>query len=181
MADRRTYCSPCCCLVRCVNLIQIGSDGSSAAVIYRRLENAQSAVVGLTNEVWRGRRLTVSPSYNRTSVHAGAQQCKLEARWFLTDSECSATVIFTEKVVAQQAALLLEQIFRCQYRLHMNSVHTTVRCHWPYEDHKGQGFVNFDNAEQAQKYLRKQTIGSMHIRSNPKNASSVFVVDIPQE
>ena len=167
--------------VRCVNLIQIGTDGTSAAVIYHRGEDAQLAVVRLTDEIWDGRRLTVSPSYNRTSVHAAGQQCKLEAHWFLTGSECSAKLIFTEKADAQKVASVLEQAFKCQCRLHMNSVHTTVRCQWPYEDHQGQGFVNFDTTEQARVYLRRQTIGPMNIVTSKKSSSSIFVVNIPKE
>lgn len=161
-------------------MIQIGNDGTSAAVIYHRGEDAQSAVTRLTDEVWDGRRLTVSPSYNRTSVHVGAQQCKLEAHWFLTGSECSAKLIFTEKADAQRVAPVLEQTFKCQWNLHMNSVHTTVRCQWPYEDHEGRGFINFDTAEQARVYLRRQTIGPMSIRSNKNSVSSIFVVNIPK-
>ena len=178
--DWKTKTFPLFISVRCVNLIQVGSDGTSAAVIYYRGADAQSAVVGLTDEMWNGRRLVVSPSYNRTSVHSSAQQCKLDALWFLTESECSAKIIFTEQADAQAAIRVIEQAFRCQCRLHMNSVHTTIRCHWPYEDHIGQAFVNFETAEQTRAYLCRQTINRMDIKSGRNNPLSIFVTNIPK-
>jgi RNA recognition motif-containing protein len=125
--------------------------------------------------------LTVRPSYNRTSAHISAQNCKLEVRWFLTESECQGKMSFTQKEQAEKALELIQQKFHCQCRLQTISIHPTIRCQWPAQAHNGQAFIDFPTKEQAEQYVRRSKIDTMKIQSSRKVDTSIFVVNIPKE
>ena len=167
--------------MRCVNIIQTSNEGTSAAVIYYQQTDAQNAVVRLTNSIWNGRNLVVSPSYNRTSAHTSSQNCKLEARWFLTESTCNGKVTFSQQESATQAMKLMEEKFKCQCRLQINANNPTLRCRWPLQAHSGQAFLDFANAEEAKKYLQMTRTDRLKVLPSKNKDISLYIRNIPME
>lgn len=167
--------------VRCVNIIQTSNNGTTASIIYYKNLDAQNAVVRLTNEIWNGWNLIVNPSYNHTSVHTSSQNCKLEVRWFLTESECQGKISFNQKEPAEKALNFIQKQFQCQCRLEMISMYPTIRCQWLIERHKGEAFIDFSTPEQAAEYVQKRRIETMNIVLSTKINTSIFLRNIPYE
>jgi RNA recognition motif-containing protein len=167
--------------VRCVNIIQTSNNGTSAAVIYDQVSDAQNAVVRLTNEFWNGRTLIVSPSYNRTSAHNSSQNCKLQVRWFLTESDCQGKITFTEKESADEALKLIKNKFQCECKLQINSINPAIRCQWLLQAHNGQAFIDFDTNVHAEEYVSRKRIDTMQILLSKTKNTSILVRNIPPE
>ena len=164
-----------------MNIIQTSNEGASAAVIYDQQTAAQNAVTRLTNTVWNGRNLLVSPSYSRTSAHTSSQNCKLEARWFLTESECRGKMTFSQRESAEKAVELMGKHFKCQCKVQINANNPTIRCQWPLQAHKGEAFLDFSSAEEANKYLQTPRTDQLKILPSKNKDISLYIRKIPIE
>lgn len=143
--------------VRSLNILQRGSDGTSASVTYYQCSHARDSVIRLSDETWDGRRIIVSPASTRTSVHASTQNCKLKVQWFLTESECRGKVQCTNHESAEKILQLLESQFKCQCYLKFNSDKPMIKCQWSTAPHTGMAIVEFSTEQAAQEVNRMST------------------------
>jgi hypothetical protein len=130
-------------------MLEKNHDGSSALVTYDACRSASRAVTQLSHEIWNGKVVKINPSHIRTSVHAGRQNCKLKAYWFMTESECKGRVGFNQ----QEAAVRANELFNGkQYhsRIYVNTINPTIKCVWSLVPHTGRATIYFRTAEQAQ-------------------------------
>ena len=130
-------------------MLEKNRDGYSALVTYNSCRSARNAVTQLSHEIWNGKVVKVNPSHMRTSVHAGRQNCKLKAYWFMTESKCNGRVGFNQSEAAIKANELFKQK-NYHSRIHVNTINPTIKCTWTLLPHTGRASIYFRTANQAQ-------------------------------
>lgn len=134
-------------------MLEKNHNGSSALVTFDECRNARKAVTQLSHEIWRGNEVKVNPSHIRTSVHAGRQNCKLKAYWFMTESECNGRVGFNQPDAAVRANEWFKEK-NYHSRIYVNTINPTIKCIWSLVRHMGKATIYFRTEVQA-KNVRK--------------------------
>jgi hypothetical protein len=134
-------------------MLEKNHDGSSALVTYDTCGSARRAVTQLSHEMWNDKIVKINPSHIRTSIHAGRQNCKLKAYWFMTESECNGRVGFNQPEAAVRANELFKEK-NYHSRIYVNTINPTIKCIWSLAAHTGQATIYFQTAEQAQDVIR---------------------------
>ena len=131
-------------------MIRRTDQNSFAAVTFVDCEGAQKAVTRLSHEKWDERQIFAKPSHTYRSVDFRRQHYKLKAEWFMTKSDGTGRMTFSNMKTAIQVYeyLIQRHLFHCD--IEMISVNPTMKCTWPMKPHHGHALVHFPTPQQAQ-------------------------------
>ncbi|CAF3634772.1 unnamed protein product [Rotaria socialis] len=165
--------------VRNIVILRRNQSGSLASVTFYSCDSARSAVTNLSHQIWDGRELNANPSQKNVSIHAGRQNCKLKVQWFMTKSQCSARVQFSQQEAAFKALEFFEETRKFRCRIEPITSNPTIKCSCSLAVHTGKGTIFFQSAEQAQKVLKCDNSSPFHLRRNPKDDLSLWIENVP--
>ncbi|CAF0826915.1 unnamed protein product, partial [Didymodactylos carnosus] len=140
--------------VRNVYFLRQSNDDSSAAVVFNSISDASMASNKLNGYIYNGRSITATPSYMQTTAHSSVQNCRLKAIWYLTESDCSGKIHFTNETMALetykqfQNLLIDRQRIRCQYSINGGNL-PTLKVNWYIAQNNGLACIKFSTIDQA--------------------------------